>query len=84
VYRGYNAEAELGGLHIHHCFGELLNGVNSSVSDDDCDNGELSLLKYRPRPLKLPRTAVGAKQTTGGDYERIDLARIFELDSVDR
>jgi hypothetical protein len=27
---------------------------------------------------------IGAKQTTGGDHKRIDLARIFELASVDR
>jgi len=29
-------------------------------------------------------SAVGAKQITGGKHERIDLAKIFELASVDR
>src|SRR5215216_3513653 len=33
------------GFHVHHCFGELLNGVNASVCDD-CDNGKFSLHKF--------------------------------------
>jgi hypothetical protein len=48
-------KADLGGLHVHHCFGELLNGVNASISDN-CDNGEFSLQNARIASLRVAAT----------------------------